>query len=134
MKLNRLKFIEELESKHEAEAVRIAEAKAKAQTAKDTYEAEKTKYAHELAKLLTNGTSCEIETLNYGKGITISFDKTVSLPPMPQLSRSADWSNNLYTNGYGYGYLNTSREKLLTTLRLSNEEEISITKQILDMM
>lgn len=134
MKLNRLEFIKELETKHEAEAVRVAEAKAKAQTARDTYEAEKTKYSHELAKLLMNGTPCEIETLNYGKGISISFDKTVTLPSMPQLSRSADWTHNLYTNGYGYGHSNTSREKLLTTLRLSNEEEISITKQILDMM
>lgn len=133
MKLNRLEFIKELEAKHEEEAVRIAEAKAKAQTAKDTYEAEKTKYAHELAKLLMNGTPCEIVP-DYGKGISISFDRTVTLPPMPQLSRSADWSNNLYTNGYGYGHINHNREKLLTTLRLSNEEEISITKQILDMM
>jgi len=134
MKLNRLEFIKELESKQEAEAVRVAEAKAKAQTARDTYEAEKIKYAHELAKLLTNGTPCEIENLSHGRDISISFDKTVNLPSMPQLSRSADWSNNLYTNGFGYGHLNTSREKLLTTLRLSNEEEISITKQILDMM
>lgn len=133
MKLNRLEFIKELETKHEEEAVRVAEAKAKAQTARDTYEAEKTKYALEVAKLLMNGTPCEIEPL-IGRAVSISFDRTVTLPPMPQLSRSADWSNNLYTNGYGYGHLNTSREKLLTTLRLSNEEEISITKPILDMM
>jgi hypothetical protein len=133
MKLNRLEFIKELETKQEAEAVRIAEAKAKAKTARDTYEAEKTKYVNAIAELLKEG-KCEIDTLNYGKGISITFDKTVSLPSMPQLSRSADWSNNLYTNGYGYGHINGHREKLLTTLRLSTEEEISITKQILDMM
>jgi hypothetical protein len=133
MKLNRLEFIKELEAKHEAEAVRIAEAKAKAQTATDTYEAEKKKYATAIAELVKDG-KCEIDTLNYGRGISITFDKNVSLPSMPVLSRVADWSNNLYTNGYGYGYINHNREKLLTTLRLSNEEEISITKQILDMM
>jgi hypothetical protein len=135
MRLNRLDFIKELEEKQAKYLADKADAKRKEEQRIEEYQQECKKYLIEVAKLLESGVGCSVETDRYHKqSLSIVFPKEVTIPEPPKLIEQEE------TYTYGYRQWDSSerdynsRERLLLTLRVSADAEITLTKQILDML
>jgi hypothetical protein len=130
MKLNRLDFIKSLEEKQQAYLTAKASADALAEERDRQYWNAVKEYRQEVARLLASGVEYEIHA--YHGELTAKFDKDTVLPTPPAKPREDYAFRTPYGGSTDYDFKN--RAKLLETLRVSTEVEISLSKQILDLV
>lgn len=133
MKLNRLDFIASLEKKQMEYVAAKADSDLKREIIMNAYKAQVEDYRKEILALLTSGKDYEVDKNGWGSSLTVSFPQGTVIPQAPTPPR--DRESEFYATYGGHTTRDyTNRKKLLDTLMVSKEVEVTLTKQLLDLV
>lgn len=135
MRVTRVDFIKEIEEQQAQYRADKALAELKEEKRIADYQKACQDYLREITKLLEQGIACEVEKDRYNKqSLSIVFPAEVTIPEAPKLIDAEETHTYRYLGYNSAEHEYKNREKLLITLRVSADAEITLTKQILDMM
>ena len=130
MKLDRVEFIKSLEAKEQA-FMELKEARdEQRRVLRESYELQVQEYRKKVSQLLASGIEYSVNH-RYDYELTVAFPKGTALPTPPS---KPDYDNRFDDKFWKEEAAHNNRAKLLSTLNLSTETEITLTKQILDLL
>ena len=131
MKLDRKEFIKSLEAKQQAYLEEKQKADRVFEEQMQDYLTELARYRKKIALLLAEGAKYTVSR-RYSNEVTVEFDGEVQIPEPPK--KPSRESNYYETYGGSTKHTYENRAKLISTLLVSTENEITLSKQILDLV